>query len=472
LCSSCTICLARLPLMQPGAPHPTTILPILPATVPPPASLQLANLPLALPTVQQQQPGQPQGIPGYCGIIKLWDGGKGYGFITCEGMPGDLMFLRSSLPRLELPQLSKNYLEGKQVQFDLVSGNAGKWQAANLQILSDQGLYMIGKIKSFNTQAGTGVIDSSMLSGVDIQFNYAAFQEDVSGMDLLNQLVIFQGEPTPTGFIVTKIMFQSGLRVEAGTGQVRSGMKRDAFQMGGMPGIGGMMVPGMSPNDSGMMNGGIAGGFSPAQGYYGQPGFDQASLPQSSNYIFQSSATAQGSQLQPAGFDQPPAAGFQPQSGGWDQFAPQQAAAIAQAQAGPGHVGHLPQAGPTDFENTLQMAAAAAQVNLLSGVPGLTNAGGFANGGFKKQKIEALTTGQFLSGTIKTYNAQKGFGFIVGSGAPGDVFFMRTDLPALAQHEDCKGCAVNFELMRTTDGKLRAKNITSAQIPTQPAPIL
>merc|ERR1711988_117539 len=62
------------------------------------------------------------------------------------------------------------------------------------------------------------------------------------------------------------------------------------------------------------------------------------------------------------------------------------------------------------------------------------------NGGFKAQKIpsvEATPTGENSSGIIKSYNPQKGFGFITAEGLPTDVFFMKSDLPVEAQNEDC-----------------------------------
>merc|ERR1712087_822455 len=86
-------------------------------------------------------------------------------------------------------------------------------------------------------------------------------------------------------------------------------------------------------------------------------------------------------------------------------------------------------------------------------------------GGFGKKRntgaVTAMATGNHLNGMVKTYNTGKGFGFISAAGVPGDVFFMRTALPAEAQeNRNLSGQAVSFELATTMDGKMRAESIT------------
>merc|ERR1712083_334592 len=80
-------------------------------------------------------------------------------------------------------------------------------------------------------------------------------------------------------------------------------------------------------------------------------------------------------------------------------------------------------------------------------------------GSAKKQKSESVATmptGNHLNGMIKSYNT-RGFGFISAAGVPGDIFFMRTALPAHAQEDrNLAGQAVSFELVTTMDGKMRA----------------
>jgi len=84
---------------------------------------------------------------------------------------------------------------------------------------------------------------------------------------------------------------------------------------------------------------------------------------------------------------------------------------------------------------------------------------------FKKLKPTSgadVGTGQYMSGTVKSYNATKGFGFITGNDLPGDIFFMSKSLPEELQDVSLQGQSVMFELASAPDGKLRAQDITSA----------
>mmetsp|Transcript_26450 Transcript_26450/g.42398 ORF Transcript_26450/g.42398 Transcript_26450/m.42398 type:complete len:101 (+) Transcript_26450:1-303(+) len=100
-------------------------------------------------------------------------------------------------------------------------------------------------------------------------------------------------------------------------------------------------------------------------------------------------------------------------------------------------------------------------------MPGMMGMGMMGMGGMMKKgpATTETSTGRSAAGMIKTYNSQKGFGFISSPGIPGDVFFMRTSLPAGAQDlqgTDLQGKSVNFEVAQTTEGKMRAENITVA----------
>merc|ERR1719223_2493194 len=92
------------------------------------------------------------------------------------------------------------------------------------------------------------------------------------------------------------------------------------------------------------------------------------------------------------------------------------------------------------------------------GYGGKGNFGNFGHGG-PRPNISVSSTGQHANGVVKSYNAGRGFGFITCQGSPADVFFMRSDLPEAARASNVQGCSVSFELMRTSDGKLRAANI-------------
>lgn len=84
----------------------------------------------------------------------------------------------------------------------------------------------------------------------------------------------------------------------------------------------------------------------------------------------------------------------------------------------------------------------------------------------KTVNVTVTSTGEFLSGTIKSYNAEKGWGLIEspeipsgGGGQAGDVFFLKSHLPTGTGDADLKGQTVSYELFTTDDGKFRAQNI-------------
>merc|ERR1711862_738132 len=73
----------------------------------------------------------------------------------------------------------------------------------------------------------------------------------------------------------------------------------------------------------------------------------------------------------------------------------------------------------------------------------------------KKVRPEHLVetpTGEWVSGVVKSYNPSKGFGFVTNTGANGDVFFMKTALPALQRDtQGLEGVAVSCELVTLPD---------------------
>ena len=66
-----------------------------------------------------------------------------------------------------------------------------------------------------------------------------------------------------------------------------------------------------------------------------------------------------------------------------------------------------------------------------------------------------------MKGMNKSFNTGKGFGFLSAAGVPGDVFFMKSELPQQSQEDrNLSGQAISFELTQTMDGKSRAGSIT------------
>jgi cold shock CspA family protein len=105
----------------------------------------------------------------YSGIVKSWNGSKGYGFLSSQQINGDIMFLRSHLPT-DAKEVRGKFLEGKTVNFDLTTGPDGRAQGANIQITAVEGDFVAGEVKTYSERHGYGFIISSSLKG-EVRFN-------------------------------------------------------------------------------------------------------------------------------------------------------------------------------------------------------------------------------------------------------------------------------------------------------------
>lgn len=63
-------------------------------------------------------------------------------------------------------------------------------------------------------------------------------------------------------------------------------------------------------------------------------------------------------------------------------------------------------------------------------------------------------------GTVKWFNAQKGYGFIAPEDGSKDAFVHITALERAGIHGLAEGQQVEYELKRGQDGKFSAENIT------------
>jgi len=73
---------------------------------------------------------------------------------------------------------------------------------------------------------------------------------------------------------------------------------------------------------------------------------------------------------------------------------------------------------------------------------------------------DKLPAGSKLQGTVKSFSAVKGFGFIICDEVNQDIWFARDSLEATLRTSDLAGHAATFELYRTPDGKPQARHIT------------
>jgi len=146
-------------------------------------------------------------VAGSQGVVKSWNGMKGYGFIACDEYAGDIMFSRNELPD-DAREVQGKFLEGKLVYFEAVEGPDGRAKAASVQLLALEGQGITGKIKSFSEKNGYGFISSSALEQ-DVRFQASDLSSMPPGGNLMGQLVTFTTHPRPDGKLLARqLMFQ------------------------------------------------------------------------------------------------------------------------------------------------------------------------------------------------------------------------------------------------------------------------
>mmetsp|Transcript_36113 Transcript_36113/g.84639 ORF Transcript_36113/g.84639 Transcript_36113/m.84639 type:complete len:526 (+) Transcript_36113:124-1701(+) len=106
------------------------------------------------------------------------------------------------------------------------------------------------------------------------------------------------------------------------------------------------------------------------------------------------------------------------------------------------------------------------QQNMGMGMPpqnmGMMGAqfGGAGQPAPKRTRTTTLNGGPMLMGNVKSFNPQKGFGFITCPATGGDFFFLRTSLPAEYQQNDAlAGVPVQFYAATASDGRQQAENL-------------
>eukprot|EP00933_Yihiella_yeosuensis_P054608 TRINITY_DN530_c2_g1_i1.p1 TRINITY_DN530_c2_g1~~TRINITY_DN530_c2_g1_i1.p1 ORF type:complete len:397 (-),score=118.53 TRINITY_DN530_c2_g1_i1:151-1341(-) len=393
-------------------------------------------------------------VTGLSGTVKTYNGIKGYGFITGSALAqADILFGRDSLPE-DVKEVQGKFMEGRQVMFDAAAGPDGRYKATAVAIPFQEGKQLAGQIKFFKEDKGFGFIKSSSLTE-DVHFKISDLPPVLSGTELKDELVIFDVSSLPDGKLqVTKMLFQSSkiaarLRGEApaggkggGKGGMGGGMGAMAGMAGGMAGMGGGMAGmggamgmGMQADASQNTCTGMVKSYSEKNGYgfvnmpgygmdikFGRNDLQVPTIAQGTQVTFSCSQDQQGRlcahNVIPAG--------------------------------GAGMTGMGMQGGG------MKRPAAA-----MGGMGGM---GGMGMGMNKMQKtvVSETPTGQYAAGVIKSFNTGKGFGFISCPTCPGDVFFMKSSLPLNAQAAIQVNQAVNFEISQTSDGKIRAQNITLA----------
>ncbi|CAE8614954.1 unnamed protein product, partial [Polarella glacialis] len=72
-------------------------------------------------------------VSGLSGVVKSWNGSKGFGFITCDSLAGDVLFARTEMPQ-DVKEVRGKFLEGRPCVFDAQQQADGRFKATNLAL--------------------------------------------------------------------------------------------------------------------------------------------------------------------------------------------------------------------------------------------------------------------------------------------------------------------------------------------------
>jgi len=372
----------------------------------------------------QRIAGQKSGVTA---TVKSYNGRKGFGFLSCRNVNGDIFFGRDALPE-DAREVQGKFLEGRTVHIDFVPAESGGFKATKVVLVAGEGEELAGEIKSFSPTNGYGFVKSSSISE-DVRFNASDLQNAPPGAELRGELVRFKVQTMPDGKLrAASIAFQSNQIAQKFGG---AGVKVGGKGGGCMPFMGGCMPPMMQFGSAMMMGGGMGGGMGGAmqgvvKSYNPNKGFGFIAVPGIPMDFFFGKSDLQGGEV--------------------TQGSP------VQFFMGVGDKG-------TPAAKMVLPSRGAKRTATGAGFGG-GNSGGKSGAAKKRPKPSSAATGEMMSGSIKSFNASRGFGFITSLETEGDVFFLKTSLPPGVSGQALDGQAVTFETANAREGKLEARNIT------------
>jgi len=338
----------------------------------------------------------------FSGEVKSYNSEKGFGFITCKAMEEDVFFLKGELPEDVREQHGKG-LKGRLVAFESQSSKSGRTKAVHINFLPQgEGQRLVGEVKSFSEKHGYGFIKSASLVD-DVRFEGIDLPAHVPKDDLKGKYVSFYAQ-----------------RVEGG------GMRARELQLGGGASS---YVPTSTPMP--MLEGHMPSGDQQGviKSWSDKNGYGFINIPGRSEDIkFGRSDMAPDVAALPGEVLRFLAVSFTAQVDGVGRV---QARNVSKQQG---------------------IKRSAMEASTEDDRPA------------KLPKMEVLP-GERVHGVIRTYNAEKGWGFINSPGTQGDIYFQRMSItdglaPAKGEQVDLKGRLVSLDLGVSPEGRLRASNVT------------
>jgi cold shock CspA family protein len=407
------------------------------------------------------------------GQVKSWNGAKGFGFVSCEGFAGDIFFSRNELPP-DHREVDGHFMNGRQVLFNAQEGPDGRMKATRVQITPVEGASVAGCVKSFSQKNGYGFITSTSLEQ-DVRFQVQDLPPQMQGaFDLASVNVTFTLLTLPDGKLrASQIAMQPGKGCGKGAAMQmqpiamqmhpmhQQSFARHPMQQQFAPQWSPPMQQQWSPpmfaackgggKGCGKMSSTMSGtvkSFSDKNGY----GF--ITIPGRPDIKF-GMGDLVGAPTVAAGTT----VTFQPHSSLDGRLQAQQVQPVGVGGGNAFNFGGVKR--PLEFPN---------------GKGGGMMGGGFGGNMAAAKRPRPSTTPatgpggaeeRWVTGSVKSFNPTKGFGFLVSDELPSDAFFMKQALPPdlqfVADGNQLAGLAATFKLCQTPDGKLRAESITIMQ---------
>lgn len=185
------------------------------------------------PFAAQQAVYMQAGSGKQYGTVKVFNPDKGFGFVSCSSVQGDVFFLRSELPPELQALVEERRIVGQPVAFDLSLGKDTRHRATNMQACTmemvhaamqmapqPQGTAVEGTIKSYSDRHGYGFISSPSLNR-DAQFKTGELTADLQaiGTNLIGRNISCHVHALSDGKLkATHVSLKTGMGMSMGCG--------------------------------------------------------------------------------------------------------------------------------------------------------------------------------------------------------------------------------------------------------------
>lgn len=344
------------------------------------------------------------------GQIKNFITTKGYGFIASPEIEGDVYFQRRDLPEDLQINVGEDLfsLKGLGCFFESVLTKDGKPQARNVKVLGGDGANMLGSVKNYNPMKGYGFISSSMWEG-DCYFKGKDLPPQLAATDVRGMKVRFTAVAMQDGKMQARDVIVLQSAVPAGPPPMQMSMPPMPTQRMAQP-----QVVAPAPQ---------------AQVQRAPPAPTMAAPPAAMGHTIPEGTSMVGSVKT-----------FDPAKGYGFISAPNF---------------------PVDiyFKPELEPVAVGQQVTFtIHWTPqGKPQA---------REVTSPMQAGEVLSGTVRRYNPNKGFGFLAVEGRSQDVYFQKQNLPMEYQESTAMdGAQFQFSVIMSPAQKPQAQDMELIAMP-------